>query len=61
MNGTVVIRRYRFGEEPALFKVFHSAIHLVARRDYSNEQIKAWAPLDLDCYAPRKFRQLEPR
>lgn len=48
MNGTVVIRRYRFGEEPALFKVFHSAIHLVARRDYSNEQIKAWAPLDLD-------------
>lgn len=48
MRSDVCIRRYRFGEEPALFEVFYSAIHLVARRDYSTEQIRAWAPRDLD-------------
>ncbi len=38
------IRRYRTGEEKALFEIYYSAIHLVARRDYSPEQIQAWAP-----------------
>jgi putative acetyltransferase len=45
---TVQIRRYRPGEEAALFEVFYSAIHRVASRDYSPEQIEAWAPRDLD-------------
>jgi putative acetyltransferase len=48
MDRAVCIRRYRLGEEPALFEVYYSAIHLVARRDYSPEQIQAWAPRDLD-------------
>ena len=48
MNRAVCIRRYRVGEEGALFEVYYSAIHLVARRDYSPEQIQAWAPRDLD-------------
>lgn len=42
------IRRFRPGEEPALFGVYYSAIHQVASRDYSPEQIEAWAPRDLD-------------
>lgn len=42
------IRRFRLGDEPALFQVFHSAIHLVAARDYTLDQIEAWAPADLD-------------
>lgn len=42
------IRRFRPGEEPALFEVYYSAIHQVASRDYSPEQIEAWAPRDLD-------------
>ncbi|WP_233237238.1 GNAT family N-acetyltransferase [Bordetella sp. LUAb4] len=42
------IRRFRLGDEPALFQVFHSSIHLVAARDYTAEQIEAWAPADLD-------------
>lgn len=41
------IRRFRAGEEVALFKVFHSAIHLIASRDYSQEQVYAWAPNDV--------------
>lgn len=42
------IRRYNPGEERALFTVYYTAIHLVASRDYSPEQIQAWAPRDLD-------------
>jgi putative acetyltransferase len=42
------IRRFQPGEELALFEVFYSAIHLIARNDYSEEQLNAWAPLDLD-------------
>ncbi|MBK6853905.1 MAG: GNAT family N-acetyltransferase [Burkholderiales bacterium] len=48
MSCTVSIRRYRHGEEPQLFNVYYSAVHLVACRDYSNEQIQTWAPQDLD-------------
>jgi putative acetyltransferase len=42
------IRRFQPGEELALFEIYYSAIHLVARNDYSEEQLNAWAPLDLD-------------
>jgi putative acetyltransferase len=44
----VNVRRFEFGDEPALFRVFHSAIHEVACRDYTPGQIRAWAPDDLD-------------
>lgn len=42
------IRRFRLGEEPALFGLYHSAIHLVACQHYSPAQIDAWAPGDVD-------------
>ena len=42
------IRRFQPGEELALFNVFYSAIYLIARNDYSEEQLNAWAPLDFD-------------
>ncbi len=45
---TVQICRYRPGEEPALFEVYFSAIHLVAGVDYTREQVNAWAPRDVD-------------
>ena len=44
----VRIRRFQIGDEPALFRVFHSAIHEIARHDYTREQIDAWAPANLD-------------
>jgi putative acetyltransferase len=47
-EGAVLISRFRTGEEHALFDVFYSAIHLIASRDYTAEQINAWAPPDLD-------------
>ncbi|MDS1139316.1 GNAT family N-acetyltransferase [Pusillimonas sp. SM2304] len=40
------VRRFKVGDEAALFKVFISAIHDIASRDYTLEQIAAWAPTD---------------
>ncbi len=40
----VLIRRFRPGEEEALHRVFHGAVHRVAARDYTPEQCAAWAP-----------------
>jgi putative acetyltransferase len=42
------IRRFCIGDEPALFRVFFSAVHEIASRDYTEQQILAWAPADLD-------------
>lgn len=42
------IRPFRPGDEPALFAVFHSAVHGLASTNYTPEQIQAWAPQDLD-------------
>ena len=42
------IRRFQHGEELALFEIYYSAIHLIAKNNYSEEQLNAWAPLDLD-------------
>jgi putative acetyltransferase len=57
----VRIRRFQIGDEPALFRVFHSAIHEVARHDYTREQIDAWAPADLDQELwTRKMQRIQP-
>ena len=48
MNPSIHVRPFQEGEEPALFEVYYSAIHLVACRDYTSEQVQAWAPRDVD-------------
>ena len=42
------IRRFRPGDEAALFRVYFTAIYELASRDYSPEQVQAWAPADFD-------------
>ncbi len=42
------IRRFTHGDEAALFRVYFSAIHKIASRDYTQEQIDAWAPIGMD-------------
>lgn len=42
------IRRFRVGDEMALADVYASAIRLVACKDYTPEQIDAWAPASFD-------------
>ncbi|MGK8175677.1 GNAT family N-acetyltransferase [Aeromonas dhakensis] len=43
----VEIREYKAGDEARLFSVFLSAVHDIASRDYTAEQIQAWAPDDI--------------
>jgi len=38
------VRPFRPGDEPHLAEIFHSAIHQVASRHYSEAQVNAWAP-----------------
>lgn len=61
MHKAIDIRRYRPGEEQALFEVYHSAIHRVASQHYTPEQVQAWAPrdLDMDLWADR-IRGINP-
>lgn len=57
----VYIRRFQIGDEPALFRIYCSAIHEIARRDYTQEQIDAWAPHDLDQELwNNKMRSIQP-
>lgn len=42
------IRRFADGDETALFSVYFSAIHEIASRNYTQAQINAWAPIDMD-------------
>lgn len=44
----IIIREFRIGDEMALHSVFLSAIHDIASKDYTPEQIQAWAPALLD-------------
>jgi putative acetyltransferase len=58
----VKIREFQLGDEPALHAVYHSAIHEVACKDYSAEQIEAWAPesLGLEMIWTNKMREIRP-
>lgn len=40
------IRRYRRGEEEALWTLFYETVHMVNRADYSVAQLQAWAPAE---------------
>ena len=42
------IRKYKAGEAADLWEIFFGAIRYVCCRDYSDAQVKAWAPDDFD-------------
>ena len=44
----MLIRAFRVGDEPDLHQVFHSAIRGIAIKDYTPEQVDAWAPESVD-------------
>lgn len=44
----VTIRPYRPADAPALLELFRDSIRRVASRDYTAEQIAAWAPDEID-------------
>jgi putative acetyltransferase len=44
----LLIRAFRIGDEPDLHQVFLSAIHGIAIKNYTSEQVNAWAPKSVD-------------
>ena len=44
----MLLRAFRVGDEPGLYQVFRSAIQGLAIRDYTPEQVNAWAPQTVD-------------
>lgn len=44
----ITVREFKVGDEGGLWSVFYSSIHQVCSNDYTDEQIQAWAPADLD-------------
>ena len=44
----MLVRNFQIGDEAALHQVFISAIHGIAVKDYTLEQVEAWAPKNLD-------------
>ncbi len=56
-----VIRRFRAGDEGALRKLFFETIRYVNRRDYSDEQVRAWASDDYEAeHWSSRIRNLNP-
>lgn len=55
------IRDFRMGDEATLYQVLHSAVHGIAVRDYTPEQLNAWAPPEPE-HEPwmLKMRALQP-
>jgi len=48
MGRTIGIRRYREGDAPELWALYHDTTHLVNGRDYTPEQCERWAPSRCD-------------
>lgn len=44
----ILVRHYRPAEVMALMDLFRAAVRIGARRDYSQEQVEAWAPDEMD-------------
>ncbi len=42
------VRKYLPGEEKYIWELYYETIHNINIDDYTNEQIEAWAPSDLD-------------
>lgn len=44
----MILRAYESGDCSAMARLFHETVHTVCRRDYTPEQLDAWAPGELE-------------
>ena len=57
----LTIRKVAAGEERALWQLYHDTIHHVNSRDYSPEQLQAWAPDEIEMGKwIEKIQRIEP-
>ena len=43
-----MVRRLRHADIPAVIEIFRASVRITARRDYTHEQLMAWAPDEID-------------
>ena len=51
MSAPIRIRTYRSSDGPGLARLFYETVHSVCLRDYTQEQVDAWAPGTVDLAA----------
>jgi hypothetical protein len=44
MNNKIQVRRYQDGDAKFLSQIYYNTIHTVNAKDYTKEQLDAWAP-----------------
>jgi ribosomal protein S18 acetylase RimI-like enzyme len=54
------IRNFAAGDAAPVMRLFHDTVHAINSRDYSPEQIAAWAPDDMDETGWREFLLSKP-
>src|SRR3546814_15533006 len=47
-KGEIRIRLYASDDDDALITLYRDSVRIVARRDYTHEQVMAWAPDEID-------------
>ncbi len=45
---TIQLRRYRTSDCAGILRLFYDTVHTVNRKDYTEEQVEAWAPREQD-------------
>lgn len=58
MSSTISLRRFEGDDLSAIIELFRNTIRTVNVRDYTPEQVRAWAPDEID---PTKWRSFEGR
>lgn len=58
MPDAILLRRFRDDDLPTLIELFRDTVRRVNVRDYTPEQVQAWAPDEID---PAKWRSFEGR
>lgn len=48
MSQPIILRSFRPDDIPALFELFRGTVQQVNSRDYTPEQLAAWAPVEID-------------
>ena len=58
MSSPITVRRFRTDDVPVLFALFRDTVHRVNARDYTPEQLRAWAPDEMN---PTRWATLADR
>ncbi len=57
----MIIRRFQASDAEELYQLFYHTIRLVNVQDYSQDQVAAWAPDDMDMdFVKQKYNQISP-